>query len=111
MERKSSRWRFLNPMETLRAIYEAFGTPYPRLSLIIGMILSAGAFAAVWISLGKQVEKNHGAASTQANPPIVINQEATDSDCSNVTAGKDATVNCPPSTENKNAAPSAPQKH
>lgn len=37
-----------------------------------------------------------------------VNQQATDSTCSNVSAGKDATVNCSPSTESKDAPKSSP---
>lgn len=47
MGRSSSRWRFMNPMETLKAIYETFGTPYPRASLLAVMFLGAISFAAV----------------------------------------------------------------
>jgi len=57
MERKSSRWRFMNPMEWLKAVYETFGTPYPRASLVVVAFLGAVCFGAVWLFAAKQVEK------------------------------------------------------
>jgi hypothetical protein len=49
----------MNPIEWLKAIYETFGTPYPRASLIAVAILGAISFAAVWVFAAKQVEKGH----------------------------------------------------
>jgi hypothetical protein len=67
-------------METLKAIYEAFGTPYPRGSLILGMVLSAAAFAVLWLFLAKQVEKGRvPSAPSQVSGPA--------------TAGKDSVAN------------------
>ena len=47
----------MNPLEWLKAIYETFGTPYPRVSLIAVAVLGAISFAAVWLFAAKQVEK------------------------------------------------------
>jgi hypothetical protein len=48
----------MNPLQWLKAIYETFGTPYPRLSLVAVSILGAISFAAVWLFAAKQVEKD-----------------------------------------------------
>jgi hypothetical protein len=88
----------MNPMETLKAIYETFGTPYPRASLIAVMLLGGILFGAAWLVLARQVGKG-----TVAVAPA-ISQQATDSTCSNVHAGKDVDVNCSPSTENQRCA-------
>ena len=60
MERKSSRWRVMKPLEWLKAIYETFGTPYPRVSLIAVMLICAIFGGAVWLFAAKQVAKDHG---------------------------------------------------
>jgi hypothetical protein len=57
----------MNPLQWLKAIYETFGTPYPRASLMAVAILGAIFFAAVWLFAAKQVEKDRG-ASTQVVP-------------------------------------------
>jgi len=49
-------------METLKAIYEAIGTPYPRGSLIVVMILGAAVTGGIWWFMGKQVAKDHQTA-------------------------------------------------
>ena len=75
MTRSSSRWRFMNPMPLLKAIYEIFGSPYPRASLILVVILGAVVAGGGWWFIGKQVAKDHqtpappqGAASTTTGP-------------------------------------------
>jgi hypothetical protein len=65
MTRSSSRWRFLNPMETLKAIYEALGSPHPKLSLIAVFIICGGLATGIWWFVGTQVAKDR--AKTQ--PP------------------------------------------
>jgi len=49
----------MNPLQWLKAIYETFGTPYPRASLVAVTILGAILFAAVWLFAAKQVQKDH----------------------------------------------------
>jgi len=49
----------MNPIEWLKAVYETFGTPYPRVSLIVVAILGAILFATVWLFAAKQVDKDH----------------------------------------------------
>lgn len=77
----------MNPVEWLKAIYEAFGTPYPKASLIVVTILGALIFCGMWTFAAKQVAKDRaaktpapqstssgsvGSASTSgANSPIV----------------------------------------
>jgi hypothetical protein len=60
----------MNPLEWLKAIYESFGTPYPRASLVAVMILGAISFAAVWLFAAKQVERDHVAGTRGAQPAV-----------------------------------------
>ena len=48
----------MNPLQWLKAIYETFGTPYPRSSLIAVMIIFAVFGGAVWLFAAKLVEKD-----------------------------------------------------
>jgi hypothetical protein len=57
----------MNPIQWLKAVYESFGTPYPRASLIAVMVLGAIVFGAVWLFAAKQVEKDRG---TSASPVV-----------------------------------------
>jgi hypothetical protein len=50
-------------MTWLKAIYEFFGTPYPKLSLFVVTILGAVAAASIWLFAAKQVAKDHQAAN------------------------------------------------
>ena len=62
---------------------------------LVGLALFLGATA---------YKQTHPASSAPSVPPAPsVNQNATDSSCSNVNAGRDAAVNCSPSTENKDA--------
>jgi hypothetical protein len=53
----------MNPVEWLKAIYETFGTPYPRASMALVVILGGVSFGLVWHFAAKQVEKSHQAIS------------------------------------------------
>ncbi len=53
----------MNPIEWLKALYETFGTPNPRASMVLVVILGALSFGLVWQFAAKQVEKSHQAAS------------------------------------------------
>jgi hypothetical protein len=57
----------MNPMQWLKAIYEAFGVPYPVGSLIAVMFLCAFIVAGVWVFTAKQYEKDHPKSQV---PPI-----------------------------------------
>jgi hypothetical protein len=50
-------------LQTLKAIYEFFGAPYPRASLAAVAVLGAILFGAVWLFAARQVEKDRQAAS------------------------------------------------
>ncbi len=56
-----------------KAVYETFGTPYPRASLVAVMIISAFLGGGAWLILGKQVQKDRsksnvsGPASTSGD--------------------------------------------
>jgi len=71
---------FMNPLQWLKAIYETFGTPHPRASLIVVMILFAFGGGALWIVLGKQVEKDRiGSSAPSGLPPTNISGPASTS--------------------------------
>src|SRR5258708_37874929 len=61
----------MNPLQWLKAVYETFGAPYPRASLVAVTILGAILFAAVWLFAAKQVEKDRhtSTAPSQASGP------------------------------------------
>jgi hypothetical protein len=67
-----------------------------RISLSLGVLFFAYFFAYT-------IYKARQSASSPA-----INQNATDSTCSNVHAGRDAAIDCSPSTENKDAPKPSP---
>jgi hypothetical protein len=75
-------------METLKAIYETFGTPYPRASLIFGMVLSAAVFAVLWLFLAKQVGKGRS-----SSVPFQVNGPATAGNGSVANTGNGNTIN------------------
>lgn len=56
--------RFMNPMEWLKAIYETFGAPYPRASLVAVGLLGAICFVGVWLFAARQVEKGREVSTT-----------------------------------------------
>lgn len=65
---------FMNPLDWLKAIYETFGTPYPRASLVAVGFLGAICFVAVWLFAAKQVEKGR-----QISSPSQVSGPATTS--------------------------------
>jgi hypothetical protein len=58
----------MNPLDLLKTIYETFGTPYPRASLVTAMVLSAIIGASVWMFAGKLVRND--AAQQVAVPQV-----------------------------------------
>ena len=81
-----------------------------RLALFIG--ITAFAFL-----LSHQIHLRNeairtGTAPTQLNAPAAtIEQKATDSACSNVVAGRDATVDCPSDQKDHDAKKTNPKSH
>jgi len=77
----------MNPVEWLKAIYEVFGLPYPRASLVLVTIFGAVIFFGIWTFAAKHVAKDQAsratprqstssssigsASTTGANSPIV----------------------------------------
>jgi hypothetical protein len=59
-------------MEWLKAFYETFGTPYPRMSLVSVMLLGAIFSGALWLVLARQVEKGR----QLPNPPSQVSGPA-----------------------------------
>jgi len=48
----------MNPLDWLKALYETFGAPHPRLSFVVVIILAAICSAGVWAIAAKQYEKS-----------------------------------------------------
>ena len=82
----------MNPMETLKAVYETFGTPYPRASLIAVALLGAISSGAIWLFLAKQVEKSKVVPSI----PYQISGPATAGDNSVANTGNGNTIQSHP---------------
>lgn len=70
-------------MEWLKAIYETFGTPYPRMSLLSVMALGAILSGAFWLVLARQVEKG----GVTGSPPQVSGPASTSGDNSPANTG------------------------
>ena len=49
----------MNPFGWLKPLYEVFGVPHPKVSLILVICIGAAFSALVWIVAGKEVEKDH----------------------------------------------------
>jgi hypothetical protein len=69
-------------METLKAIYETFGTPYPRMSLVAVMMLGAIFSGAAWLVLARQAGKG-----SITNVPAQVSGSATAGDGSIANTG------------------------
>jgi hypothetical protein len=96
MSKSNSRWRFLNPMEMLKAIYGTIGTPHPKLSLIAVFIIFGGLATGIWWFVGKQVEKDHQTppqASIQSVPAATSGAASTSGDNSPANTGNGNTFN------------------
>jgi hypothetical protein len=48
----------MNPMQWLKALYETFGVPWPKISMVTVIALGAVIFGGIWILAKKQVEKD-----------------------------------------------------
>jgi hypothetical protein len=105
MGRSSSRWHSMNPMEWLKAIYETFGTPYPRMSLIAVMALGAILSGAFWLVLARQVGKG---GVVQSVPSQVSGPASTTGDSSpaNTGSGNNVQYDQPSHPEKKPQPPS-----
>ena len=70
----------MNPMDWLKAAYEALGTPHPKLSMIVvlvlGAMLGAIAFGTVWQIAARQVEKNLPTATPTSGPASTTGAES-----------------------------------
>jgi hypothetical protein len=60
----------MNPVQWLKAIYETFGTPFPRASLVAVMLLGGVGAGGVWLFAAKQVQKDLGAPTQGAAPAV-----------------------------------------
>jgi hypothetical protein len=83
-------------MEWLNAIYETFGTPYPRASLVAVMLLCAIFGGAAWLVLARQVNK-----TSTTNVPTQVSGPAAASNGSVANTGNGNTVNQSSSSEKK----------
>ena len=70
MSKSNSRWRFMNPIEWLKSLYETFGAKHPTASLIVVMLLGAGLAAVLWQIGAQQYQKGQ---SVPAPVPPVVN--------------------------------------
>jgi len=80
----------------LKAFYEAFGTPHPRASLIVVMIISALLGAAAWLFAANQVEKDRKAS--RSAPSHVSGGASTSGDSSPAITGDRNNINYGSST-------------
>jgi hypothetical protein len=80
----------MKPLEWLKALYETFGTPYPRISLIAVMILGAIFGGALWLFAAKQVEKDHQA--TLSTPSRASGPAITSGDNSPASTGNENSI-------------------
>ena len=72
-------WNLLNPIEWLKAAYEAIGLKHPTGSLIAVMVLSAIVGGALWLIAGSLVAKDKATAIpkpeiNQVTGPCGVNQ-------------------------------------
>lgn len=74
----------MNPIEWLKAIYETFGSPYPRLSLVLVMVISALLGGAIWQFAAKQATKS---SPTRTSPSQMTGTASTRGDQSPAVAG------------------------
>lgn len=79
-------------MDWLKAIYETFGTPYPRASLIAVMALGAILFGALWLVLARQVQN----AAASQNVPSQVTGSAATGDGGVANTGNGNTINSSP---------------
>ena len=92
---KRLRWRFLNPLDWLKSLYEAFGAKHPAFSFMVVMIVGALVFGALWRGGAQQYEKGRTTMNAPAPLPPA-GPISTDAPCSPVTQGSGNTVttNC-----------------
>lgn len=92
-----------NLMQWMKAIYEAYGVPYPRISLVVVFILGGLIAAGGWRVLGNQVEKEK---RTSTSAPISAGPITTSGDKSPVITGSGNSVTYDrPSQEDKGPKP------
>jgi hypothetical protein len=94
-------------LDLAKLIHQAIGIESPRKFIVVCALFGAVIFA----SLGWLIDKGYRAKLREdaaSNGTPSLNQNATDSNCSNVNAGRNATVNCSPTPESKDAPKSPP---
>lgn len=57
----------MNPIDWLKALYETFGTSYPRASMVVVVLLGGAVSGVVWNFAAKQVQKDHQMLSAPTN--------------------------------------------
>ena len=80
----------MNPLQWLKAIYETFGSPYPRASLAAVMVLGAIVSGAVWLFAAKQVEKDR---QQTVSPPQTTGAASASGNHSVANTGNGSTIN------------------
>lgn len=85
-------WRYMNPMEWLKAAYEAFGVPHPKLSLLVVAIAGAITFGAGWMLLGHMVIRDRAAKAQTLQTVPASGAATTSGDSSPAVSGNGNTI-------------------
>ena len=97
----------MNPVDWLKAIYETFGTPYPRISLAVVTALGAVLFFAVWTFAAKQAAKDHVSAAPRGTAGRSIGSASTSGPNSPIVSGSGNTFNYGRSEPSKTDKPAS----
>lgn len=89
----------MDPLRFAKAVYETFGAPHPRASLLVVMSLCAGAGAAVWLFLAAQVARDH---VTPTNAPSASGPASTSGENSPANTGNQNQFNYDQSSSGRN---------
>jgi hypothetical protein len=95
----------MNPVDWLKALYETFGTPHPRVSLYVVTILGAAVAFGIWLFAAKQVEKDR--QTIKAPPSEMSGPASTTGDQSPAVTGNgnDIRYDQPPPPKKKPESP------
>jgi hypothetical protein len=100
----------MNPLDWLKALYEAFGTPYPRFSMTVVVLLGGLLFGGIWHIAKKQVEKAHATPAPTAVAPTGGASTSGAQSPAITGSNNQVTIEQPPAQEQKKEAKDAPKK-
>jgi len=68
----------MNPVDWLKALYETFGVSYPRVSMVVVILLGGTFSGLVWHFAARQVEKDHQVltAPSVTGPASTVGQQS-----------------------------------